>query len=356
MTTHSLSPVSVIAAHAGPSTAQAEVTLAARRAQQRRRRLAGLGATGAVLVAVAVGIAATPDIATAATDGAWWTSATHSVLGGWRAALLNPWYWGVVAVLVLAERLLPGRDGEGALNVGGAQDLVWTLLGPVLNLTLVALAVGALNAGYDHALGGFSLDLVPVLGPVGVGVAAFLIADFGMWFTHWARHKVPTFWHFHAVHHAPTRMNPFMDNRVHFMEPVIAGTLVLIPVRFLGLGGHAGLAIAIATTFFTAFIHANLRTNLGPLRYLLVSPQAHRVHHSYAPEHIDTNFGTVLIVWDRLFGTYYPGDDEYPVVGIPDTEFPLETTPNLAQLVAGVARQTAYPFRQCLQDIGRYRR
>jgi len=151
-------------------------------------------------------------------------------------------------------------------------------------------------------------------------------------------------------------MNPFMDNRVHFMEPVIAGTLVLIPVRFLGLGGHAGLAIAIATTFFTAFIHANLRTNLGPLRYLLVSPQAHRVHHSYAPEHIDTNFGTVLIVWDRLFGTYYPGDDEYPVVGIPDTEFPLETTPNLAQLVAGVARQTAYPFRQCLQDIGRYRR
>lgn len=327
----------------------------ARRAQQRRRRRLGLFAAGALLLVVLIGIARTPGVFATATDTNWWASAGHEVLDGWRAALLNPWYWGFVAVLVVAERLLPGRDGEGTLNAGGAQDLAWTVLGPLLSLTVVPLAVGALNAAYDHVLGGFSFDLERVLGPIGIGVLAFLVADFLMWFTHWARHKVPTFWHFHAVHHSATRMNPFMDNRVHVMEPVIAATLVLLPARLLGLDGHAALALAIATTFFTAFIHANLRTNLGPLRYVLVTPQAHRVHHSFAPEHIDTNFGTVLSVWDRLFGTYYYGEDEYPTVGIPDTRFPLESEAGLGQVVAGVARQTAYPFRQCIEDIGRFR-
>ncbi len=328
----------------------------ARRAQQRRRRIVGLAAFWAFTAFVVVGVARDPQALMAATDPSWWVSVGHSVADGWRAALLNPWYWLAVGVLVVAERLLPARRDEGTLNVGGAQDLAWTLLAPVLSLTAVAVAVGAFNAAWDHLLGGLGFDLTPWLGTIGVAVLAFVVTDFGMWFTHWARHKVPTFWHFHAVHHAPTRMNPLVDNRVHFVEPIVSAALVLVPARLLGLDGHATLALALATTYFTAFIHANLRTNLGPLRYVLITPQAHRVHHSYAPEHIDTNFGTVLSIWDRIFGTYYHGEDEYPTVGIPDGEFPLESSAAPVALLAGVARQTTYPFRQCIDDIGRYRR
>lgn len=340
----------------GSATSVADLAArSARRAQQRRRRILGVSAFWAFVALVAVGVARTnPDLGRIA-DAGWWSQLGSTVLAGWKTAILNPWYWGLVAILILAERRWPGREGEGALTTGGAQDLAWTIAYPVLNLTVVALAVGILNAAYDGLLGGAQLDLTPVLGTLGVAVLAFLVADFGMWFTHWARHKVPTFWHFHAVHHAPTSMNPMVDNRVHLAEPVIATALVLVPSRLLGLEGQAALALALATTFFTAFTHANLHTNLGPVRYVLVSPQAHRVHHSYAREHIDTNFGTVLSVWDRLFGTYYQGEDEYPTVGIPDTRFPLETEATPAAVVAGVARQTAYPFRQCIEDIGRYR-
>lgn len=328
----------------------------ARRAQQRRRRILGLTVVAAGLAVVALGVSRVPGLTDRALDTSWWADAGRSMLAGWRTAVLNPWYWALVAALIVAERLLPARADEGTLNVGGAQDLVWTLLAPALNLTVVALAIGGLDAVYDHVLGGAHLDLTPVVGTLGVAVLAFLVADFGMWFTHLVRHKVPTLWHFHAVHHAPTRMNPLVDNRVHLVEPIASAALVLIPARLLGLDGQAALALALATTYFTAFTHANLRTNLGPLRFLLINPQAHRVHHSYAPEHIDTNFGTVLSIWDRMFGTWYHGEDEYPTVGIPDTRFPLETSATPGALVGGFVRQTAYPFRQCIEDIGRYRR
>ena len=55
--------------------------------------------------------------------------------------------------------------------------------------------------------------------------------------------------------------------------------------------------------FLAFFIHANVKTNLGPLKYILVSPQYHRLHHSIMPEHFDVNYGERLAIWVFLFGT-----------------------------------------------------
>ena len=124
---------------------------------------------------------------------------------------------------------------------------------------------------------------------------------------------------------------------------------------YLGIEGSIGVVLALSTLYFTAFTHANLRTNLGPLRWVLVTPQFHRVHHGYAPEHIDKNFATALSIWDRLFRTAYTRDeDEYCRTGIHDDEFPLTRDGSVREVVGSYLRQLAYPFRQCVADIKRF--
>jgi sterol desaturase/sphingolipid hydroxylase (fatty acid hydroxylase superfamily) len=275
----------------------------------------------------------------------------RTVAAGWRDAVLNPDYWLFVAALVVLERLFPARPGSGALTLGGAEDLVWILGAPILSLTLVTLWTAILDSVYVHDLGGVTLGLATVIGTLGTAVFAFVVSDFLMWFTHLVRHKVPTFWHFHAVHHAATSLNVLTDNRVHFVEAMISSTLVFVPARFLGLGAPAATALAIATVYFTGFTHAAVRTNLGPLRYVLVTPQSHRVHHSFAPEHIDVNFGTIFSVWDRIFGTQRGDHDGYPATGILDPDFPHETRSSPLTLGGSYVQQTIYPFRQVVAEV-----
>jgi sterol desaturase/sphingolipid hydroxylase (fatty acid hydroxylase superfamily) len=140
------------------------------------------------------------------------------------------------------------------------------------------------------------------------------------------------------------------------MEAMIAATLTVVPARLLGLSAPAAFALVVATTYFTAFTHTAVRTNMGPLRYVLVTPQSHRVHHSQAPEHIDVNFGTVFSVWDQLFRTQYRGWDEYPDTGIADPRFPLERRLSVPSLLGTYFRMVAYPFTQMAHDVGKYRR
>jgi len=126
---------------------------------------------------------------------------------------------------------------------------------------------------------------------------------------------------------------------------MITATLVFVPARVLGLDAPAASALTFLSIYVGAFIHANIRTNLGAGRYLLISPQAHRVHHSAMPEHFNTNFGVILACWDYLFGTRYHDDNAYPTTGIDDRAFPLERRANPFALVATWARQTVYPFQ-----------
>ncbi|HEX3334509.1 MAG TPA: sterol desaturase family protein, partial [Acidimicrobiales bacterium] len=271
-------------------------------------------------------------------------------------AFLNAWYWGLVACLLVIERIWPAQPGRGMLTVGGAQDLVWIVLFPFTSLTLVALWSTVLAAMYHNVLGGHTVHLVAYIGVLPTAVFAFVVSDFLFWFTHWARHKVPTFWYFHAVHHAAPNLNTLTDNRVHFVEAMIEATIVVIPARLLGLSVPAAFALAVATTYFTAFTHTAVRCNMGPLRYILVTPQSHRVHHSHRPEHIDVNFGTVFSVWDQIFRTQYRGWDEYPDTGIADQQFPLEKRLRPLGLLGSYGRMVAYPFQQMVRDVGKFRR
>ncbi len=231
------------------------------------------------------------------------------------------------------------------LHPGVAQDLAWFLLSPVLAVSIIAGYLVALSAGVTAVLGDWNLNLVPSLGVWRVAVLALVISDFFGWLSHWMHHRIATLWQFHAVHHSQNRMNVLSDNRQHVVETMVSATIAFLPAWFLGLNTALASTLAISTIYVSAFIHTNIRTNLGPLRFVFISPQAHRVHHSIETQHYDKNFGTLLSWWDYLFGTRYAGDREYPPTGVQDPAFPMETTAHPTRVVTTWTAQTLYPFR-----------
>jgi sterol desaturase/sphingolipid hydroxylase (fatty acid hydroxylase superfamily) len=263
----------------------------------------------------------------------------------WFAAVTNPWYLAFLGVLLVVQWWWPARRDLPGVNVGLGQDAIWFVLNTALAVTVVAAFLALLDRAYLGVTDGWSLDLGDELGRWGLPLAALVLTDLIAWTSHYLHHKVPALWAFHAVHHSSEEMNVFSDSRQHVVETMITATMVFVPARLLGLDAPAASGLAFLSIYVGAFIHANIRTNLGPVRFLLNSPQAHRVHHSAAPEHIDTNFAVILAPWDYLFGTRYVNDHEYPTTGIHDGTFPLERSANPASLATTWGRQLAYPFR-----------
>ena len=304
------------------------------------------GATYGWLALALVAVVASAAIAGA--DLLTHTPGVHlgDVVKGWDTGVLVPAYWLFVLVIVLAERKWPAEKRAGALSSGGAVDLIWLLIAPIFSLTIVSLYLIGLQWLYVNVLQSFSLDMPSLIGAIPAAILAFLAADFGMWFTHFIRHKVPLFWQFHMVHHSQEKMSVLTDNRVHFVEAMVSATIVYLPLRLVGLSNEASVVLAFATVFITGFTHANLRTNVGPLRWIMVTPQSHRVHHSDQPEHYDHNFGAVLSIWDRIFRTDWKGVDVYPSTGIADPAFPIETNAPWHAAPQIYVQQVAQPFHR----------
>jgi sterol desaturase/sphingolipid hydroxylase (fatty acid hydroxylase superfamily) len=301
--------------------------------------LFGLLPAAALLVGAVVGLSSS------GVDLAWLSGPAADAWAGWFGVVTNPWYAGFLVALGVLQWRFPARRELPGLSVGLGQDLAWFLFSTALSVSVVAGWLTLLDRAYGSVTGGWSLDLGAELGTWGLPLLALIVTDLIAWTSHYLHHKVPALWAFHAVHHAQEQMNVLSDSRQHVVETAITTTMVFVPARVLGLDAAAASGLAFLSIYVGAFIHANIRTNLGPARFLLISPQAHRVHHSAAPEHIDTNFGVILAAWDHLFGTRYGNDDEYPTTGIHDRSFPLERSARPAALVATWARQCAYPFR-----------
>lgn len=305
----------------------------------RPTRLVALSGATAVVCTVAVGLLSWARHATVS------TRVLDSMWEGWKAAVWAPWFGAFIVGLWVLQWRYPARRQERPVCRGLAQDLGWFLLSPVLAVTVIAAYLVVLGLGVTAVLGDHTLDLVPALGVWRVAVLAFVLSDLLAWISHWTHHHVPSLWYFHAVHHSQREMNVLSDNRQHVVETMVAATVAYLPAWFLGLNTALAGTLAISTVYVSAFIHTNLRTNLGPLRYVFVSPQAHRVHHSVESRHYDTNFGTVFSWWDYLFGTRYPDDHEYPPTGITDESFPMERSAGPVRVVTTWWVQTLHPFR-----------
>ena len=152
-----------------------------------------------------------------------------------------------------------------------------------------------------------------------------LVADLVQYATHRAYHEVPTLWRLHAVHHSVKSMDWLAGSRQHVLELLITRTLVLAPIFVLGFDKGVIDTYIVIVGFQAVFNHANVSVRLGPLRYLIVTPNFHHWHHSQDDEAIDKNYAAHFAFIDYLFGTAVKSDrkwpDQYGVVGdyVPET-------------------------------------
>ncbi|RZJ18959.1 MAG: sterol desaturase family protein, partial [Haliea sp.] len=117
-----------------------------------------------------------------------------------------------------------------------------------------------------------------------------LVADLVQYWTHRAYHEVPVLWRLHAVHHSAKHMDWLAGSRQHILELLITRTLILAPIYVLGFSKEVIDAYIVIVGFQAVFNHANVSVRLGPLRYIIVTPNFHHWHHSQDDAALDRNY------------------------------------------------------------------
>ena len=191
----------------------------------------------------------------------------------------------------------------------------------VVNFTMTALNVAALSFvpisfvgvavwAEQSQLGLLHQVSLPIGWVLGLGLLARGFISFG---THYLNHKVPWLWRIHRVHHLDTELDVSSTVRMHplefFVNPLIGMPLVVV----LGLSPWTLVLYELLDAGITLFSHSNVRLPVKldrVLKYIIVTPDLHRIHHSVKQPETDSNFSAVLPVWDMIFGTFraYPED------------------------------------------------
>jgi len=188
---------------------------------------------------------------------------------------------------------------------------------------LVALAIGAGNAMVGAALKivVFAVSMmiynaVPWAIPrTWLGFAiGFVAVDFCRYWAHRISHEQRLWWATHVTHHSSERMHFLISLRTSWVSPV--KFLFFLPVPFLGLDPFTFYICHQLAVLYQFWVHTELINKLpAPLEYVFVTPSHHRVHHGSNPQYIDKNYGSTLIIWDRMFGTFQ-AEEEKPIYGL----------------------------------------
>jgi sterol desaturase/sphingolipid hydroxylase (fatty acid hydroxylase superfamily) len=204
-----------------------------------------------------------------------------------------------------------------------------------------------------HILGHSGLMAPRIQPRAFIWIVGLLAGDFLLYVTHAAQHRYDFLWNFHAIHHSQQEVNLFTQDRTHDIDLFISATAGILPLVLLSPRiPDLGIYYAV-TLMYERLNHAPIRSNYGLLRYILVSPQSHRIHHASDFDRQNSNFGTLLNLWDRVFGTQYPSYDEYAEqFGIRDPVFPVEQGVSSGQFPAVYAAQLVYPFSKILRSMG----
>jgi sterol desaturase/sphingolipid hydroxylase (fatty acid hydroxylase superfamily) len=236
------------------------------------------------------------------------------------------WLLAISVAFIVLERLFPWRREQRLLRRGWLRDVGFVALNGHFFSLFTAGLNGAAALAATEALRRLGVELegspVEAWPWFGQFLAFLVLADFLQWCVHNLLHRVPWLWTFHKVHHSITTMDWIGNWRFHWMEIVVYKSLQWLPLAWLGASSEAVFAVAVVTTVWGDFNHANLDVGLGPLGYLLNNPRMHLWHHDQSDEGgVSKNFGIVLSVWDFIFGTaYWPRERSPERLGYPGME------------------------------------
>ncbi|MES2854477.1 MAG: sterol desaturase family protein, partial [Bdellovibrionota bacterium] len=141
----------------------------------------------------------------------------------------------------------------------------------------------------------------------------FILDDFCYYVFHRTSHKVRFLWASHVTHHSSMNFNFSVGFRQTWL-PFFA-VIFWLPLAWIGFEPLMIMTMQFMSLVFQALLHTQMVRSYGPLDLIFNSPSHHRVHHGTQTQYIDKNFAGVLIIWDRMFGTFVK-EKEAPVFGI----------------------------------------
>jgi len=208
--------------------------------------------------------------------------------------------------------------------------------GFILNLGYLVplnLINGALKPAYAagstlivNALGGGLIELPSSGIGLLVSIPCYMLAmDGGEYLFHRAQHHIPALWALHSLHHSDPAVNVSTTPRHFWGDPFLKAITIYSLVGLLFKTNPAVVGAYVLFGFYNYFLHLNVRVGFGRWSTWLNSPQTHRLHHSYLPEHRDCNFAQFFPVFDLLGGTYRQAEsNEYPPTGLDSAEIPYK--------------------------------
>lgn len=208
----------------------------------------------------------------------------------------------VASIAVLLERAYPRYPSK----LDGLKWMTGTAListSWLLGIFAVPLT-GGLSAVIADRFGSGLINASELPWVLGV-LIGFLAFDFLTYVFHRVLHEIPFLWRIHRVHHSDDSVDASTALRVHPIEPLIGSFIVIIFVGAVGIPPEAILIHFLFMQVFNFWHHANIKSfpHQRRLAVLFNIPELHEVHHSVAAEHHNANYGSVLSIWDRFFGT-----------------------------------------------------
>ncbi|MGF1624284.1 MAG: sterol desaturase family protein [Alphaproteobacteria bacterium] len=222
----------------------------------------------------------------------------------------EPWirlgaFFGVLLAVAAWEVAAPRRRQTVPRLARWPSNLGIAALNTVLlRLLFPAAAVGLAVIGEERGWGVLGALGLPWWAAVAAGV---VLLDLVIYFQHVLFHAVPTLWRLHRMHHADLEFDVTTGLRFHPVEILLSMGIKFAAIAALGPPAVAVLLFEVLLNATSMFNHGNVRMPLGldrVLRWLVVTPDMHRVHHSILPHETNSNFGFSLPWWDRLLGTY----------------------------------------------------
>jgi sterol desaturase/sphingolipid hydroxylase (fatty acid hydroxylase superfamily) len=252
----------------------------------------------------------------------------------------------VFALLAIWEIVGPRRRQTADRRTRWSSNLGIVVLDAVLvRLVFPLTAVGFALWIEERGWGVFNLLAFPHWFTV---VASVVVLDLAIYLQHVLFHAVPALWRLHRMHHADLAFDVTTGVRFHPIEIILSMLIKLAVIGALGTPAIAVLIFEVLLNATSMFSHSNIRMPVGVdrwLRWLVVTPDMHRVHHSILPRETNSNFGFNAPWWDRLFGTYR----EMPAAGHQDMTIGIEQFRDRHEL--RLDRMLLQPFRG---DVGSY--
>lgn len=214
-------------------------------------------------------------------------------------------FFGLLVVFGAIELRYPGRPLTGYKGLRWFGNLGLSVINSVV--VRAAFPVLAIGMAQRAEAEGWGLLNRISFGAVVEFVFALAVFDFVIYLQHAMFHFVPTLWRLHRVHHTDVDLDVSSAVRFHFLEIMISMVIKLATVAVLGPPVLAVLVFEVWLNATSMFHHSNLRLPRPVdrvLRWFIVTPDMHRIHHSILVDETNSNFGFNLPLWDRVMGTY----------------------------------------------------